>query len=131
MENTELEKLILQWKEEKSKRPSRINRGLTYRLYNELFNPKKKRSEHDCTCLDRDTDYKVTNFIEANYKHLVKEPMPIPSTTKIDLSGMGKEEPSIEELLGLEEEKPKKKTTRKRTTKKKTSEGTKRKRTDS
>lgn len=130
MQNTELEKLILQWKEEKSTRPSRINRGLTYRLYNELFNPKKRRSEKDCTCLDRDTDFKVTNFIEANYKHLVKEPMPIPSTTKIDLSGMGKEEPSVEELLGLEEEKPKK-TTRTRTTKKKTSATTKRKGTNS
>jgi hypothetical protein len=56
--------------------------------------------------------------------------MPIPSTTKIDLSGMGKEEPSVEELLGLEEETPKK-TTRKRTTKKKTSATTKRKGTNS
>jgi len=130
MEKQELDKLILQWKEEKSKRPSRINRPLTYTLYNELFTPKKKRSENDCTCLDRDTDYKVSNYIEANYKDLIKEPMPIPSTTKIDFSEMGKEEPSVEELLGLEEEKPKK-TTRKRTTKKKASATTKRKGTDS
>lgn len=131
MEEQELNKLILQWKEEKSKRPSRINRGLTYRLYNALFNPKMKRSENDCNCLDRDTDFKVTKFIEANYKDLVKEPTPIPSTTKIDFSEMGKEEPSVEELLGLEEELPKKKTTRKRTTKKKASATTKRKGTDS
>jgi len=127
MEKQELEKLILQWKEEKSKRPSRINRPLTYKLYNNLLKPKKRRSEKDCTCLDRDTDYKVTRHIENHFKNLVKEPIPIPSTTKIDMSGMGKPEPTVEEILGLTEEPKttKKKTTRKRRTTKKKNEGTK------
>jgi len=112
MEKQELEKLILQWKEEKSKRPSRVNRPLTYTLYNNLLSPKMKRSEKDCTCLDRDTDYKVTRHIENHYKDLVSEPLPISSNVKIELEGMTKPKTT------------KKKTTRKRTTKK-TNEGTK------
>ena len=106
MEKSELDKLVKQWMEEKSKRPSRVNRPLTYKLYNNLLNPKMKRSEKDCTCLDRDTDYKVTQFIEKNYK--VEEPLPIASNVKIELEGMTKP-----------------KTTRKKTTKKTTNEGTK------
>ena len=112
MEKQELDKLVKQWMEEKSTRPSRVNRPLTYTLYNNLLSPKMKRSEKDCTCLDRDTDYKVTQYIEKHYK--VEEPLPIASNVTIELEGMTKP-----------------KTTRKRTTKKKTSAGTKRKGTDS
>ena len=108
MEEQELNKLIEQWREEKSKRPSRINRPLTYKLYNTLLKPKKRRSEKDCTCLDRDTDYKVTRHIERHYK--VEQPLPITSNVKIELEGLTK---------------PKKKTTRKRRTTKKKNEGTK------
>ena len=112
MEKSELDTLVKQWMEEKSKRPSRVNRPLTYTLYNNLLSPKMKRSEKDCTCLDRDTDYKVTQYIEKHYK--VEEPLPIASNIKIELEGMTKP-----------------KTTRKRTTKKKASATTKRKGTDS
>ena len=108
MEKQELDKLVRQWIEEKKKRPSRINRPLTYKLYNELLKPKMRRSEKDCTCLDRDSDYKVTNHIENHYK--LDEPLPIPGNVKIELEGMTK---------------PKKKTTRKRRTTKKKNEGTK------
>jgi hypothetical protein len=112
MEKQELEELILRWKEGKSKSPSRMDRPLTYQLYNELLKPKMRRSEKDCTCLDRDSDYKVTRHIEANYADLVKEPLPISSNVKVELEGMTKPKTT------------KKKTTRKRTTKKK-NEGTK------
>ena len=111
MEKQELDKLVTKWKEEKSKRPSRINRPLTYKLYNELIKPKTRRSEKDCTCLDRDTDYKVTRHIEKHYK--VEQPLPIASNVKIELEGMTKPKTT------------KKKTTRKRATKKTTNEGTK------
>ena len=114
MEKSELDKLVMQWREEKSKRPSRINRPLTYKLYNELLKPKMRRSEKDCTCLDRDTDYKVTRHIEQHYK--VEEPLPIASNVKIELEGMTKP----------------KTTRKKRTTKKKTTSAkTKREGTDS
>ena len=109
MEKQELDKLVTQWKEEKSVRPSRINRPLTYKLYNELIKPKMRRSEKDCSCLDRDTDYKVTRHIEKYYK--VEQPLPISSNVKIEVEGMTKPKTT------------KKKTTRKRTTKK-TNEGT-------
>jgi len=112
MEKSELDKLVKQWMEEKSVRPSRVNRPLTYTLYNELLTPKKRRSEKDCTCLDRDTDYKVTQFIEKHYE--VEQPLPIASNVKIEMEGLTKP-----------------KTTRKRTTKKKASATTKRKGTDS
>ena len=111
MEKQELEELILQWKAGKSKRPSKMDRPLTYKLYNELLKPKMRRSEKDCTCLDRDSDYKVTRHIETYYKHLVDEPIPITSNVKVELEGMTKPKAT------------KKKTTRKRTTKKK-NEGT-------
>jgi len=93
--------------EEKSKTPSKVNRPLTYTLYNNLLNPKKKRSEKDCSCLDRDTDLKVTRYIEDKYK--LEQPLPIASNVKIELEGMTKP----------------KKTTRKRRTTKKKNEGTK------
>ncbi len=111
MEKKDLDKLVSQWMEEKKTRPSRINRPLTYKLYNELLKPKMKRSEKDCTCLDRDSDYKVTNHIENHYK--LEEPLPITSNVKIDASSMMDKKPKA----------TKKKTTRKRTTKKK-NEGT-------
>ena len=114
MEKSELDKLVMQWREEKQKSPSRVNRPLTYKLYNELLKPKMRRSEKDCTCLDRDTDYKVTRHIEQHYK--VEEPLPIASNVKIELEGMTKP----------------KTTRKKRTTKKKTtSVKTKREGTDS
>ena len=106
MEKTELDKLVRQWLEEKKTRPSRVNRPLTYKLYNELLTPKMRRSEKDCTCLDRDTDLKVTKWIENEYK---LEPLPISSNVKIELKGLTAEKP---------------KTTRKRrTTKKSADEG--------
>lgn len=111
MEKQELEELILTWKAGKSKSPSKMDRPLTYKLYNELLKPKMRRSEKDCACWDRDSDYKVTRHIETYYKHLVDEPMPITSNVKIELEGMTKPKAT------------KKKTTRKRTTKKK-NEGT-------
>ena len=111
MEKQELEELILTWKAGKSKSPSKMDRPLTYKLYNELLKPKMRRSEKDCNCLDRDSDYKVTRHIETYYKHLVDEPMPITSNVKVELEGMTKPKET------------KKKTTRKRTTKKK-NEGT-------
>jgi len=106
MEKTELDKLVRQWLEEKKTRPSRINRPLTYKLYNELLTPKMKRSEKDCTCLDRDTDLKVTKWIENEYK---LEPLPISSNVKIELKGLTAEKP--------------KRTRKKRTTKKSADEG--------
>ena len=90
MEKTELDKLVRQWLEEKKTRPSRINRPLTYQLYNELMNPKMKRSEKDCACLDRDTDLKVTKWIENEYK---LEPLPVSSNVKIELKGLTAEKP--------------------------------------
>ena len=114
MEKHELDKLVRQWIEEKQKSPSRVNRPLTYKLYNELLKPKMRRSEKDCSCLDRDTDYKVTNHIENHYK--LDEPLPIASNVKIELEGMTKP----------------KTTRKKRTTKKKTTSAkTKRQGTDS
>ena len=90
MEKIELDKLVRQWMEEKKTRPSRINRPLTYQLYNELLSPKNKRSEKDCTCLDRDTDFKVTKWIETEYK---LDPLPIASNVKIELKGLTAEKP--------------------------------------
>lgn len=111
MEKKEIEELILQWKKEKSTRPSRINRPLTYKLYNALLTPKMKRSEKDCSCLDADTDMKVTRWIEQNYSHLVEQPMPVKSNVKIELKGLTAEKP--------------KRTRKKRTPKKPADEGTK------
>ena len=112
MEKTELDKLVRQWMDEKKVRPSRINRPLTYQLYNELMNPKMKRSEKDCSCLDVDTDLKVTRWIEQNYSHLVEKPMPVKSNVKI-------------ELKGLTAEKPKRTRKKRTTTKKSADEGDK------
>ena len=107
MEKTELDELVRQWLDEKKVRPSRINRPLTYKLYNELLTPKMKRSEKDCTCLDRDTDLKVTRWIEEKYE---LDPLPIQSNVKIELKGLTAEKP--------------KRTRKKRTPKKPADEGT-------
>lgn len=93
MEREELRMLVQKYVDEKQVRPSRINRPLTYQLYNELFQPKMRRDEKSCTCLDRDTDTKVSKHIEANYKELVEQPLPIQSNVKIDMSEMVKEKP--------------------------------------
>jgi len=110
MEKSELNELIDKYLELK-KKTAKIDRVITYKLYNELIKPKKRRSHKDCTCMDRDTDAKVAMYLEKHHK--VEEPLPIESNVKIDMSSMLAKKPS-----------PKKKTTRKRTTKKK-NEGTK------
>lgn len=110
MEKSELNQLIDTYLELK-KKSSKIDRVVTYKLYNELINPKKKRSHKDCTCMDRDTDAKVAMWLEKHHK--VEEPLPIESNVEIDMSSFLKEKP-----------KTTKKKTRKRTTKKK-NEGTK------
>ena len=109
----EFNALVNQWVEEKKVRPSRINRHLTYTLYNQLFN-QNQRDVNACTCLDRDTDLKVTKQLE---KQLKLEPLPIQPTFKIDMSSMmGSDE---EELVIFDEEavKPKVKRTPKKITK--------------
>ena len=111
----EFNKLVNEWVEEKKVRPSRVNRHLTYKLYNQLFN-QNQRDVNACTCLDRDTDLKVTRQLE---KQLKLEPLPIQPTFKIDMSSMmGSDE---EELVIFDEEavtpKPKRKRTPKTITK--------------
>ena len=111
----EFNKLVNQWVEEKRVRPSRINRPLTYKLYNQLFND-KQRDVNACTCSDRDTDLKVTMNLE---RYLKSDPLPIQPTFKIDMSSMmGSDE---EELVIFDEEAPKPK--RKRTPKTITKDG--------
>ena len=111
MEKSELNELIDRYLELK-KKSSKIDRVVTYKLYNELIKPKKKRSHKDCTCMDRDTDAKVAMWLEKHHK--VEEPLPIESNVEIDMSSFLAKKPA-----------PKKKTTRKRRTTKKTNEGTK------
>ena len=111
----EFNALVNQWVEEKKVRPSKVNRHLTYKLYNQLFN-QNQRDVNACTCLDRDTDLKVTRQLE---KQLKLEPLPIQPTVKIDMSSMmGGDE---EELVIFDEEavipKPKRKRTPKTITK--------------
>ena len=111
----EFNALVNQWAEEKKVRPSRINRPLTYKLYNQLFND-KQRDVNACTCSDRDTDLKVTMNLE---RYLKSDPLPIQPSFKIDMSSMmGSDE---EELVIFDEEavtpKPKRKRTPKPITK--------------
>jgi hypothetical protein len=108
----ELVDLIIRWKNEKQTRPSRINRPLTYQLYNNFFN-QQQRDVNACTCLDRDTDFKVTRHIENNYKNVVKieEPLPIESNVSVDFSSLTTGKSADDELFDLSdlvEEKPKK-----------------------
>lgn len=118
LDQYEFNKLVNRWVEEKKVRPSRINRPLTYQLYNQLFNV-NQRDVNACTCLDRDTDYKVSRELE---KYLKMDPLPIESNVKIDFSSMTNNE---DELFIFDEEAPKAKTTRKKTAKKVTKSETK------
>jgi len=106
----EFNKLVNQWVEEKKVRPSKVNRHLTYTLYNQLFN-QNQRDVKACTCADKDTDYKVTKQLE---KYLKLEPLPIESTFKIDMSSMMGDD---EEFIVFDEEAPKPKRQRKTVTK--------------
>ena len=83
----ELDALIKVYMEKKKTNPSRIDRPLTYQIYNQLFND-KQRDVNACNCMDKDTDLKVVAYVEKNYK--VEEPLPIESSVKIDLKGMTK-----------------------------------------
>jgi len=113
----ELDKLVKTFVEKKKKSPSRIDRGLTYRLYNQFFNS-SQRDVNACTCLDRDTDAKVVRYIEETYKY--EEPLPISSNVSIDMSALteGAESEDLLKLDELLEEKPKPKRARKQVTKK-------------
>lgn len=113
----ELDKLVKTFVEKKKKSPSRIDRGLTYRLYNQFFNS-SQRDVNACTCLDRDTDAKVIRYIEETYKY--EEPLPISSNVSIDMSALtdGTESEDLLKLDELLEEKPKPKRARKQVTKK-------------
>ena len=117
LDEFEFNKLVNQWAEEKKVRPSRINRPLTYKLYNQLFND-KQRDVNACTCSDRDTDLKVTMNLE---RYLKSDPLPIQPSFKIDMSSMMGDE---EEFIVFDEEAVTPKPKRKRTPKKITKDGT-------
>ena len=111
----EFNKLVNQWVEETKVRPSRFNRILGYTLYNQLFQDNQK-DPRDCTCADKNVDYKVTMQLE---KYLKLDPLPIASTFKIDMSSMLNNDE--EDLVIFDEEaitpKPKRKRTPKTITK--------------
>lgn len=112
----EFNKLVNQWVEEKKVRPSRFNRILGYTLYNQLFQDNQK-DPRDCTCADKNVDYKVTMQLE---KYLKSDPLPIAPTFKIDMSSMLSNDVE-EEFIVFDEEavipKPKRKRTPKTITK--------------
>ena len=83
----ELDLLVKQFIEKKKINPSRIDRPLTYKIYNQFFND-KQRDVLACTCHDRDCDLKVVKYIELHYK--VEEPIQIQSSVKIDMGSMMK-----------------------------------------
>jgi hypothetical protein len=114
----EFNKLVNQWVEGKKKNPQRIDRIVTYKLYNQLFNG-QQRDVNACSCMDRDTDFKVTRNLE---RYLKMDPLPIQSNVTIDFSSMTNNE---DELFIFDEEAPKAKTTRKKTAKKVTKSETK------
>lgn len=114
----EYNKLVNRWVEEKKKSPSRINRPLTYQLYNQLFNG-NQRDVNACTCLDRDTDYKVTRELE---RYLKLDPLPIESNVKIDFSSMTAGGDVLTVFGEEEETKPAPKKRARTTRKKKTDE---------
>lgn len=107
LEQYEFNKLVNKWVEGKKKSPQRIDRHLTYKLYNQLFNS-KQRDVNACTCMDRDTDVKVTRELE---RYLKLDPLPIQSNVTIDFSSMTKNE---DELIIFDEEVQKPKTRRAR-----------------
>jgi len=84
MEKSELDKFVEIYLDRKKTTP-KIDRVVTYKLYNAFF-PMKQRDVNACTCMDRDTDAKVAKYIETNYT--LEEPLPIESTTEIDMSSM-------------------------------------------
>jgi hypothetical protein len=90
MSAEELDKLVKSFVEKKKKSPSRIDRPLTYKLYNNFFNS-NQRDVNACTCLDRDTDAKVVRYIEETYKY--EEPLPISSNVTIDFSSFTEPKP--------------------------------------
>lgn len=118
LDEFEFNKLVNEWVEGKKKNPQRINRPVTYKLYNQLFNG-QQRDVNACTCMDRDTDFKVTRNLE---RYLKMDPLPIQSNVTIDFSSMTNNE---DELFIFDEEAPKAKTTRKKTAKKVTKSETK------
>ena len=81
----ELDAMIQEFIQKKKENPSRIDRPLTYKIYNQLFNS-KQRDVNACTCMDKDTDVKVVQYVEQHYK--VEEPLPVVSSVKIDMSSM-------------------------------------------
>ena len=83
----ELDALIQEFIQKKKASPSRIDRPLTYKIHNQLFND-KQRDVNACTCMDKDTDLKVVAYVEQHYK--VEEPLPIQSSVKIDMKGLTK-----------------------------------------
>ena len=85
----ELDALIQEFIQKKKTSPSRIDRPLTYKIHNQLFND-KQRDVNACTCMDKDTDLKVVTYVEQHYK--VEEPLPVQSSVKIDFSSMINEE---------------------------------------
>jgi hypothetical protein len=111
LDEFEFNKLVNQWVEGKKKNPQKIDRHLTYKIYNQLFNS-KQRDVNACSCVDRDTDVKVTMNLE---KYLKLDPLPIQSNVKIDFSSMTKND---DELFIFDEEAPKPKKTTRKTTKK-------------
>ena len=113
LDEFEFNKLVNQWVEGKKKSPQKIDRHLTYKLYNQLFNS-KQRDVNACSCMDRDTDTKVTMNLE---KYLKLDPLPIQSNVTIDFSSMTKNE---DELFIFDEEVQKPKKTTRKTTKKAT-----------
>jgi hypothetical protein len=112
LDEFEFNKLVNQWVQGKKKNPQRIDRPLTYKLYNQLFNG-QQRDVNACTCMDRDTDLKVTRSLEKYLK--LDEPLPIQSNVKIDFSSMTNND---DELFIFDEEAPKPKKTPRKTTKK-------------
>jgi len=108
----EVDVLVRQWLERR-KTTSKIDRGLTYKLYNQFFNS-NQRDVNACSCMDKDTDFKVTRHIENTYQ--LDEPLPIESSVKIDVSSFVKKEKSE-----ISPKKPRKKrtTTKSKTTTKK------------
>ena len=84
----EVDAMVRSWMEKK-KTGAKFDRGLTYKLYNQFFH-NKQRDVNACSCMDRDTDLKVTRHIENGYK--LSEPLPIESSVQIDMSSMLKKE---------------------------------------
>lgn len=98
LDKYEFNKLVNQWVAQKKVSPSKMDRLLSYKIYNQLFNG-KQRSADDCNCHDRDVDYKVTRELE---RYLNLEPLPIESNVKIDFSSMTND--NILDILDEEEE---------------------------